>query len=156
MYGQRHCLNDVVGLTYDVKEDRVYWTDFHQGFIRRTFLNGTGLHTLVIYRNGKSVLHSTYWLMKVKSQSSSMKIFTYNLSAGRGVSNVTKWIYGPFTHEIYNAWTIVWTEITKNWHKTHSWAIQFALVHVIADVNTPAKYSTTHYSVKSSHNSSRP
>lgn len=41
------------GLTFDVKEDRMYWTDFHRSIIRRSFLNGTGLETLVVYRNGE-------------------------------------------------------------------------------------------------------
>ena len=43
-----------IALTYDFKEDRVYWTDFRENLVKRAFLNGSDAVVIRFKDNSRS------------------------------------------------------------------------------------------------------
>lgn len=54
-------IDDVTVIDFDASEERLYWTDIKTQTIKRAFINGTGLETVI--SRGKSFAH--YSLKKV-------------------------------------------------------------------------------------------
>lgn len=69
-------IDDVTVIDFDASEERLYWTDIKTQTIKRAFINGTGLETVIsrgkyfahynlkkchsIYNNHKSLLYSFF------------------------------------------------------------------------------------------------
>lgn len=70
-------IDDVTVIDFDASEERLYWTDIKTQTIKRAFINGTGLETVIsrgksfahynlkkkchsIYKNHKSLLYSFF------------------------------------------------------------------------------------------------
>jgi len=44
-----------IALAYDFTHERVYWTDFNEGVIKRSFLNGSQPETIFVSAYGKTL-----------------------------------------------------------------------------------------------------
>jgi len=52
-------IDNVTVVDYDAVEHRIYWSDVRTQTIKRAFINGTGVETVV--SAGKTILRSTYY-----------------------------------------------------------------------------------------------
>lgn len=78
-------IDDVTVVDFDAAEERLYWTDVKTQTIKRAFINGTGLET-VISRGKMSIfriilltfLNGVFWSMSIVSENINLFCYFYD------------------------------------------------------------------------------